>query len=91
MEYLIGLILALLGGLFYTNTKRKSAEALLENNDVTKKVNAKDHDIELKRAQLEFEAAKRAAIESKSKLKESSGDDVSQKDLEDFLNKPSDR
>lgn len=86
MEVLIGIIVALLAGLFYSNTKRKSAEALLENNDAAKKLNQKDHSIEKEKAQLDAEEAKRKELEKVRQEKE--GSDVSQKDLEDFFNDP---
>lgn len=44
MEYILGLIGLLLGGIGYLFVKKKSAEALLENNEVKSKLNDLDKD-----------------------------------------------
>jgi hypothetical protein len=87
MEYIIGILIALVGALFYSNTKRQSAEASLENVESHKELNKKDHDIELKKARLEAEEAKRAELEKTLNSKE--GSDISKSDLEDFFNNDS--
>lgn len=86
MEVLIGIIVALITGLFYTNSKRKSAEALLENNDVEKELNKKDVSIDREKIRLEVEENNRKELERIRKEKE--GSDVSHKDIEDFFNGP---
>lgn len=45
MEYLIGLIVALFGVIGYLFTKKNSAEALLQNSDLNKKLNGQDKQI----------------------------------------------
>lgn len=66
MEYLIGIIVALLGGFFYQNSKRKTAEARNENLDTKEKLN----DIEKDRAKnsglLESEEEKRKELEKEA-------------------------
>ena len=63
MEYLVGIIGALLGYLFYTNTKRKSAEALLENNEVNKQSNQIDKEMSKTQGIEQSEEEKRKALE----------------------------
>jgi len=69
MEYLVGIIIALLGAFFYVNTKRKSSEALLENNEVNKKLNEQDKEIAKDSGLLEAEAIKRKQLEEEMKKK----------------------
>jgi len=65
MSYLIGLIGLLFGALFYTNTKKNSANALLENNDVNKAANKVDQQVSKNDGLLEAEEEKRKALEGK--------------------------
>lgn len=65
MEYLLGLIALLFGGFLYTNTKKKSAEALLENNEVHKEANKLDKEVSKNEGLLEAEEIKRKEIEEK--------------------------
>lgn len=58
MEYLLGIIVALVGGLFFYKTKAKSAEALLENSDLKDKINTNNVEASKKQGQLEAEKAK---------------------------------
>lgn len=58
MEYLIAIILALLGGLFYQKTKRESAEALNENQETKEKLLDVDKSNLEDKARLEVEKEK---------------------------------
>lgn len=84
MEYIIGILLALLGGLVYERTKRKSAEAILENNEVAKA------NIELDKTKAKLEGLDQAEEELRRKelerLKEKQDEKLSDKDIIDFFN-----
>ena len=84
MEYLIGLVMALLGALFYQKTKRQSAEALLENNVTKGKLNEKDRDIAKNQGLDQAEEQKRAELLEKAKQEKDKKKNV--KDTEDFFN-----
>lgn len=79
MEFLLGLIALLFGGFLYTNTKKKSAESLLENNEVHKEANKVDQEISKNTGTLASEEEKRKAIEEKK------NEEVKQ-DPVDFIN-----
>lgn len=84
MEYLIGIILALVGGLFYTNSKKKSAESLLENQSTKEKL------LEVDKANLKDQANLEVEKEKTAKLKEEhekiGANEESIKDVLDFFN-----
>lgn len=84
MEYLIGLVLALVGALFYQKTKRASAEALLENNEVKSKLNEKDRNIAKNQGLDQAEEQKR--IELLKEANKEKGKNLNAKDMEDFFN-----
>ena len=79
MSYLLGLLGLLLGGLLYNNTKRKSAEVLIENLEVKNQANALDKEASKNSGLLEAEEEKRKAIEEKK-------NEESNKDPVDFIN-----
>lgn len=60
MEYLLGFIGLLLGALGYNFLKRKSAEALLQNNEVKSKLNEQDKNKAQNDGLLSAEDQKRA-------------------------------
>jgi len=82
MEYVIGVIALLIGGLVYERTKRKSSEAILENLDSKKKDGKLEAEVIKDQARLEVESEKREEIKNEP-IK-----DVSVDDLVDFFNKP---
>jgi hypothetical protein len=85
MEYLLALLGVLFGAFIFVNTKRKSAEALLENVETKEKLLEKDKEILSEEAKLKMEEEKRALIEAtlKEKKKELSIDE-----MENFFNRP---
>lgn len=83
MEYIIGLVLSLLGALLYTNTKRKSAEALLSNSKTKDRLNEEDKDIAKNSGLLEAEVEKRKEIEKR--LAKGNGKDATEKDIDSIL------
>lgn len=84
MSYLIAIIAALIGYLFYSNTKRKSAEALLENNNTLAETNKADNSIAKNNGLLEAEEEKRKqALEQAKKEKEKN---ESPEDLAKYFN-----
>ena len=82
MEYLLGIIATLVGGLFYYKTKAKSAGALLENEQTKKEINANEQSISRHAGNLEAESERRSAIQSD--VQKSSGD-VSNEELVKFV------
>ena len=89
MEYILALLAALVGGLFYYRTKAKSAEALNENLDAKKQVLDLSKDIAEKTGLLKAEEGKRTEIEeANEKLKEKG---VSISELENFFNRNRDQ
>lgn len=88
IQYIVGIILALIGYIIYSDGKRKSAEALLENLETKKKLNEGDKEIAknegLEQSEEEYrEFLKKAAEKEKDKEK-------SLEELKDQFNKPSD-
>lgn len=74
MEYLIGLLVALVGGLLYERSKRRSAESSLENIETKKQI-----------VGLEKEQAKNnALIEAEKEKREEIKNDKSKKSLDDL-------
>lgn len=84
MEYIIGIILALLGGLAYQTTKRKSAEGLLENVETKEKNLKLDKDIAKNEGLAEAEKEKRDSL--KEEMKEKLNESVTPGDITDFFN-----
>ena len=74
MTYIIAGIVALLGALFYKNSKLKSAEALLNNLSTDKELNAKDQQLAQNNGALADEEAKRKALENAPTNNESDPD-----------------
>jgi len=85
MEYLLAVIVGLVGLLYYSNTKRKSAEALNENLETKEKIQEIDKQAILDLTGLLFEEKKRQ--DANSELKEKLDDKPSQEELEEFFNK----
>lgn len=69
MEYLIGLFVIVLGGLFFERSKRKSAEGALDNLETKKEVLKLEKDTAKNTGQLEAEEAKREEIKSEKSKK----------------------
>ena len=82
MEYLIVLILGLLGFGVYNHKKRQSAEALLQNTDLKEELNNKDKDILKDQAELSLEEQKRK--EALEKIKKPNEQNIV--DLINFIN-----
>ena len=77
-------ILSLLAGLFFWERgKRKSAEALLENQATKEKLTEIDGKINVNEAKLEVEEDRRKALQED--MKKEQDKDVSTKDVEDFF------
>ncbi len=83
MEYLIGLIALLGGGLFFYRSKAKNAGALLENEPTKKQVNEINRETEALAGRLDAEQARREDIQS-SVQEETKGVD-SAEDLVRFI------
>lgn len=64
MEYIVGLIVGLVGWLFYERSKRKSAEGALENLDTRKETLTLDKEATKNTGLLEAEEAKREEIKN---------------------------
>lgn len=64
MEYIFGLIALLLGALGYNVIRRRSAEALLQNNEIKSKLNEQDKDKARNDGLLAAEEEKRADSKS---------------------------
>lgn len=84
MEYIAGIILALLGALFYQTTKRKSAEGLLENVETKEKNIAIDKDIAKNDGLAAAEEEKRNNL--KDEMKEKLNESTTPEDIADFFN-----
>jgi flagellar basal body-associated protein FliL len=84
MEYLLGIIAALVGGLVFFRNKAKTAEALNENLKTNKQVTQESIRIEALRSDVEAEKAARNAIQSG--IQESVKKDATAEELVDFVN-----
>jgi hypothetical protein len=73
MEYVIGLIVILLGSLFYEKSKRKSAEGVLENLETKKEIIEVEKDVSKNDGLIEAEKEKREEIKN-DKTKKSLSD-----------------
>ena len=74
MEYLIGLIVALIGGLLYERSKRKTAEGSLDNLETKKEV-----------LELEKQESKNSGlIEAEKEKREEIKNEESKKSLDDL-------
>jgi hypothetical protein len=73
MEYVIGLVVILLGGLFYEKSKRKSAEGVLENLETKKQIIEIEKDVSKHDGLIEAEKEKREEIKN-DKTKKSLSD-----------------
>jgi hypothetical protein len=69
MDYLIGLVVILLGGLFYERSKRKSAEGSLDNLESKKAILEIEKDSSKNKGLLEAEESKREEIENEKSKK----------------------
>lgn len=85
LHILIGIILALAGGLVYYKGKAGSAGALLENLDTKNKVNQDNQSIAKDQGLLDAEAQKRQQAQQDAANKEKPNE--SNKDISDFFNK----
>jgi len=81
-----GIIVTLLGALFFQKSKKDSAEALLTNLDTKNKLNELDKTISQNDGQLLSEALKRMELEKELEKKKNETPSVD--DLNKFLNKP---
>ena len=64
MEYLIGLLVALFGGLLYERSKRKSAEGSLENIETKKEILFLEKEESKNKGLIEAEKEKREEIKN---------------------------
>jgi hypothetical protein len=64
MEYLIGLLIALVGGLLYERSKRKSAESSLENLETKKQILNLEKQESKNKGLIEAEKEKREEIKN---------------------------
>ena len=69
MEYLIGLIVLLLGGLFFEKSKRKSAEGTLENLETKKQILEVEKNVSKNNGLIEAEKEKREEIKNEKSKK----------------------
>ena len=79
MEYIVGLIVGLVGWLFYERSKRKSAEGVIENLETRKETLELDKEATKNTGLLEAEEAKREEIKNDK-------DKKSLSDIARFLN-----
>ncbi len=85
MDVLIGIIVLLGGAFLFTNSKRKSAESLLENQETKEKLLEVDKATLVDKANLEVEKQKEAAL--KSEHEKVAANEQSIKDVLDFFTK----
>ena len=69
MEYIVGLLVTLVGLLFYERSKRKSAEGSLENLETKKEILSVDKDVSKNSGLIEAEKEKREEIENEQSKK----------------------
>lgn len=81
-----GIIISLLGALFFQKSKKDSAEALLTNLDTKNKLNELDKTISQNDGQLASEELKRQQLEQELEKKKNETPSID--DLNKFLNKP---
>ncbi len=84
IQYLIGLIVVLFGGLVYNRTKKQSAEALLENQETKEKLLNVDKSALVDKANLEAE--KQKTEELKADHDKVGPNEENIKDILDFFN-----
>lgn len=84
MIYLIAVIVALLGFVYFEYSKRKSAEALNTNLETKEKVDNIQKGVDVDDAKIEAEKQKQADIQKAAD--EEKAKDVTQKDVTDFFN-----
>jgi hypothetical protein len=84
MEYLLGLLAALVGGLFYFKRKANTAEALNENIEANSKVLQESVRISELQKNNEAERENRKAIQSS--MEEGMKKDATAEELVDFVN-----
>lgn len=86
---LIAAVVGLVGLVFYTNSKRKSSEALLENTETKKKLLDIDKNTLETIAELNMESMERS--EAERKLNDEKKKDLTIKELENFFNRNTDK
>lgn len=86
---LIAAVVGLAGLLFYTNTKRKSSEALLENTETKEKLLEIDKNTLETIAEMNMESVERS--EAERKLNDEKKKDLSIQELEKFFNRNTDK
>lgn len=69
MEYIVGLLVTLVGLLFYERSKRKSAEGSLENLETKKEILTIDKDVSKNNGLIEAEKEKREEIKNEESKK----------------------
>ena len=84
MQYLIGIIVALIGAVLFQSSKKKSAEALLENQSTKETLAALDKDEQKNKGLIEAEAQKQA--DAKSDAESEKAKNVTNQDIIDFFN-----
>ena len=84
MQYLIGIIVALIGAVLFQSSKKKSAEALLENQSTKVTLAALDKDEQKNKGLIEAEAQKQA--DAKSDAESEKAKNVTNQDIIDFFN-----
>jgi len=83
MQYLLGIIGALIGGLFFFRTKAKSAEAL--NDNVKTKSAINDLQVEINKDANDVETEQRKIESDKSKLVDAKKETLTNEKLSDFF------
>lgn len=84
MQYLIGLVVALFGGVLFFRNKAQNAQALNENSETKEKVNKEDIEIAKNDAREEAERAKREVLQGN--LQKEMSKDVKGQELASFFN-----
>ena len=84
MQYLIGIIVALIGAVLFQSSKKKSTEALLENQSTKETLAALDKDEQKNKGLIEAEAQKQA--DAKSDAESEKAKNVTNQDIIDFFN-----
>lgn len=85
LQALIAIIIALVGGLLYLRSRQQTAEALLQNQDTKKELNAIDKDIAKNEGIIESEEEKQKRTQKE--LEDEKAKKLSANELADFFNR----
>lgn len=85
MEYIIGILVALLGGFFYQKSKRETAEARNENLETKEKLNDINKNISKNQGSLEAEEQKQNELRKDLDAAKITEDTIT--NIVDWLNK----